>query len=453
MNKTYIDIVKHDGNRTEGDSSLILQFGIQSLSPSEIMNKSRELINWWSITEFLQLLQMHSQSQSKNKNDDVTNLLDLSDDTNPLEDKNYNKDINYDKIINTLELMSLINLYPGVGFEVFPLSKLKIGSIDLSQLLINKPIPPMKKLKTFKYGYLTVDEKNRLRPIDTNSIGEFALVGVWVYGLDIPEYQVDNEQNLWLTSQATNIVNKEDSKAQLLNSPYLWLACAKFMHDERVEKRLTASSKGSFVVVHFFHTSASPQFLEFRMVGNLNRFSKTADSKPIVNGAPKFLWLNNTNPRIQSIIPIEKLSLPKSINITHGDSESMWFVSKSVQKCIKEIFKKTKSGVRSSSKNSIGSNRISLNTVSSLGRLGATIDASHETFQDYIHTSKDRMGGPDVIQLKLHNDFPENIHNNVQMNRTRNSYQIATLKQSNEKPLPLKLVKASTPGKDLNLIS
>jgi hypothetical protein len=284
------------------------------------LNKAKERLSFCSVLEFLEILEGHQQSKGGRN---LTNLLDLSDESNPLDLQNYKRSLNYNKMINLLEIMSLSNLYPGVSFEIFPLSKIKIASVDLSQLLINKPIPPTNKLKTFQYGYLSIDERNRLRPIDTNSSENTSCIGVWVYGLDIPSYKVESDQNMCMQSDASNSVNRENAKAQLLNNPYLWLTCTKFMHDERIEKRLSASSKDSFVIVHFFNNTASPQFLEFRMMGTLNRHPRNSEALNIKSPPPKFITLNEVNPKSQELVKLEDMSYPGSLNVIDGTSEQM----------------------------------------------------------------------------------------------------------------------------------
>ena len=202
-----------------------------------------------------------------------------------------------------LEILSLCNLYPGVSFEVYPLSKIKIANVDLSQLLINKPVAPVSKLRTFQYGYLGLDDRNRLKPVLTKDGDSEPLVGVWVYGLDIPAYNIQLDHNPCLESNASAATNRENDKAQILNNPYVWLACTKFMHDQRVGKRMTMSSKDTFVIVHFFNSNVSPQFLEFRMVGSLNRqqVSKHETKAEITN----IITFDKVNPKYQDSVDLE----------------------------------------------------------------------------------------------------------------------------------------------------
>ena len=221
------------------------------------------------------------------------------------------------------------------------------------------------------------------------------------------------------------------------------IACTKFMQDDRIKRRLSAGSRGSFIIIHFFHTKGSPQFLEFRMVGNLNRYSKTTNSHQNMLHPSKYIKLDNIDPRSQELIELEKLSKPGSISVITGPNEYMWYKSNSVQKWIREIYKKVKSGKRSNSKKSISStNRISLNTISSLGKLGDTINASHDTFQDCINAAKNN--GPDIMQYQRNLDFQENFHQNVQQFRTRNNHPMASIWGSTRKVKQLSMTKSNT---------
>lgn len=159
INKTFIDVIKIASENKQIANSIVLNFGTQSLSPLEIMNKFKDRLEFCSINDFFNTLNNLVQMRSQN-NDEVADLLQLNDDY---------QDLNYDKVINILEIMSLVNTYPGVSYEIFPISKLKIANVDLSHLLINKPMKPLKKLSTFKYGYLTIDHAKRFTPIPTNS--------------------------------------------------------------------------------------------------------------------------------------------------------------------------------------------------------------------------------------------------------------------------------------------
>lgn len=421
MNNRFIDIMPNDDSKDMNANcidEITLQFGIQSLHPLEIANKFKEDKKFYSVIDFLNLLNDHVKS--KNRQESMHKLLDLSDESNPLNDSSALEEaINFEKVINILEILSLANTYPGLSFEVVPIEKQKLTATNLSLLLINKPTPPSKKIKTFNYGYLTMDERNRLVPINTNSCRGKSLVGIWAYGLDFSEYMNSNNTE-WVANEASNDAKREDSKSQFLNNPYLWLAWTKFMHDERITKRVSISENRSFIIVHFWSKGTSPQFLEFQMIGNLDRYNKDPDWPPVKHEKAKFISLQNKNPKSESTIKIEKIH---KINIVQGESEYMWYKSKAVQKWIKEIYKKSQNHLRNSSKQSLGSGRVSLNTISSLTRHAATIDASQETFQG-LKIPKHRIS-QNIESLPFPSEFQENIHSNII--RTRNAHQFSSL--------------------------
>lgn len=123
------------------------------------------------------------------------------------------------------------------------------------------------KLDSFQTGYLWWDENNRLLPYTQSSVLKRPVVGIWVYGLDHPDYKVDRDYNPTQISMTNNQLNKEDTKAQLWISPFLWSALIKFYLDVNIHQRVSVSSKwNSFVIVHFFNASSNPQFLEFKII-------------------------------------------------------------------------------------------------------------------------------------------------------------------------------------------
>lgn len=131
------------------------------------------------------------------------------------------------------------------------------------------------------------------------------MVGLWVYGLDNPEYKVDNSLIASVRQSQTNIkANKEDQKAQMLNNPYLWATCIKFFLDDSMQQRFSASSnKSSFVIVHFSQNSSSPQFLEFKIAVKSPSVADSTDIHKIVNhreeeksSQPIVLSFNNGDP-------------------------------------------------------------------------------------------------------------------------------------------------------------
>lgn len=88
---------------------------------------------------------------------------------------------------------------------------------------------------------------------------------------------------------------------------------------------------------------------------------------------------------------------------------------------------------------------MSLNTVNSVHKMGATIDSSRENFGDYANLSKERRHIPhENIALNIGSDHKENVHSN--MNRTRNnpSMKSLTIKSSVNSNSNIKMIKSST---------
>lgn len=67
------------------------------------------------------------------------------------------------------------------------------------------------------------------------------------------------------------------------------------------------------------------------------------------------------------------------------------YKAKTVKKCVREVFKRKSQPNRSNSKQSVNSTRMSLNTISSVSKLGCTVDVSKDNFNDYMRASKERM--------------------------------------------------------------
>lgn len=94
---------------------------------------------------------------------------------------------------------------------------------------------------------------------------------------------------------------------------------------------------------------------------------------------------------------------------------------------MKEVLKR-KERNRSTSKQSVTSSRMSLNTISSLNRLGNTINASKDSFQACLKSSIERpLPQPETIRLKLLSDQVENIPSNMGMYKGRNNASLSSL--------------------------
>lgn len=112
------------------------------------------------------------------------------------------------------------------------------------------------------------------------------------------------------------------------------------------------------------------------------------------------------------------------------------YKAKTVKKWVREVFKRRRQANRSNSKQSVNSTRMSLNTISSLAKLGYTMNASKENFNEFLRASKERMI----------TDQTENIPSNVLNKRTRNTSSLTSLygKKSMNSTANLKIVKTNT---------
>lgn len=134
-----------------------------------------------------------------------------------------------------------------------------------------------------------------------------------------------------------------------------------------------------------------------------------------------------------------RISLSKQKNLIDT------YKSKSVRKLVKEIFRRKSKPGRSDSKQSVTTSRVSLNTISSLGRLGNTIDASKDSFRGYIGASNDKPLQPENIRLRLISDS-ENIPTNVGLYKGRNNASLSSLhsKTINSNAPGFKMIKSNT---------
>jgi hypothetical protein len=100
------------------------------MDPKAIIEQSQVAENFIGKEDFIRiLLDQIGPSKSDDKN-----ILDYSDFDSLSYSPEYLK-----HIIDTLDVVSLSSLFPNVSFEVSEIPKLKIASIPLSHLLINKP--------------------------------------------------------------------------------------------------------------------------------------------------------------------------------------------------------------------------------------------------------------------------------------------------------------------------
>lgn len=131
-------------------------------------------------------------------------------------------------------------------------------------------------------------------------------------------------------------------------------------------------------------------------------------------------------------------------------SQENIFTSKNVKKWVKDILKRKARGDRSNSKNSISSNRISLNTISSVGKLGGTIDASRDSFKNFDNISIERnIWIPGTQNLKVSIENQENISSNIIIDRTRNITAVNSfsVKNSTRNQTHSKMIKSNTLSK------
>ena len=138
------------------------------------------------------------------------NLLDFSDFESNEDDLKHER-IELKRILDIIDLISCSSLYPNVSFEITPLDKLKIAATSLSQILINKPKQPDEKLRNISSGYLCLDPDGRLMPISSSNCMNRSIVGVWVYGADMPAYQVQStDSNTVRAREVSMRTNKEE---------------------------------------------------------------------------------------------------------------------------------------------------------------------------------------------------------------------------------------------------
>ena len=131
-------------------------------------------------------------------------------------------------------------------------------------------------------------------------------------------------------------------------------------------------------------------------------------------------------------------------------SQENIFTSKNVKKWVKDILKRKTRGDRSNSKNSISSNRISINTISSVGKLGGTIDASRDSFKNFDNISIERnIWIPGTQNFKVSIENQENISSNIIIDRTRNITAVNSfsVKNSTRNQTNSKMIKSNTLSK------
>ncbi|CAI2369163.1 unnamed protein product [Moneuplotes crassus] len=408
------------------DSEIEMQFGIQSMSAKSIIELSNRRRSTQTKEELMSIYNKtleKNQSEGYNQQD---NLLDFSDaeildqlEASPRKIKH---------ILDIIDLVYLTSAHPNVAFDITQISKLKICNYPLSNILVNNPKHPEAKLKSMNSGYLTLDEVSRLVPVPTNldQILDKPCVGVWIYGLDIPNYQCSSDESDMVRESELSIKNnKEEYKLSLIKSPFLWSALVKFLIDKKIKGRFSISDKkDKFLLVHFLNQSSSPQFYEFSLssvfqnirdsIGTERHGIKT---KRTLEGYCTVLGLNNKNPFSSETVKVDKIT-----RISQNKNQKILnaYCSKSVKNCIKDIFKRKNN--RSSSRKSITSSRMSMEHKGSLGRLRNTIDHSNQGISAGIRQSNDRNAHhPENIRLKLISENMENIHTNISSQRGRNS--------------------------------
>ena len=334
-------------------------------------------------------------------------------------------------------MISLSSIYPNVSFELTLISRLKITDMLMSQLLVNKPKYPEHKLKTMNSGYLTLDENSRLVPISSKESLTSSYVGIWVYGLDLPNYQASSDESEMVRASEISIRNnKEEYKLSLIKSPFLWASLIKFLIDENINKRVsTSKEKDSFILVHFMNQNTSPQFYEFSLSSlsqNIRNSTITeahgVESMKISNGTCTLLSLNGSSPYSEEVVNSKfcytvNVLVDKISRIIPNKCKNLMeaYTSKTVRKCIKDYLKR-KAKNRSNSRQSVGSSRMTLHAKGSLSRLTNTIDASKDSFGTLMRASVEKpLHHPESIRLKLISDQIENIPANVGPSRGRNT--------------------------------
>lgn len=299
VNCAKVDWVHHDpeaiDNYSESQSYVNLRFGINWLSPKEIIEQEKENDNFISKHKLFKLLYDNMKAtNSKRKMEDADWLLDFSDFKNDDEYERTTSREQFKRYTDLIDVISCSSLFPNISFSITQKDKLKIAATSLSQLLINKPENPSDRFKTFYSGYLCLDSNNRLLPVQSNASVNKPFVGVWVYGLDIPAYRVKGDSDQTRTSNANPLTDKDKSRIRQLESPYLWAALVKFLLDESIQSRIsTGENKDSFVLVHFAKVSSSPQFYEFRLSPSDQmsvRNSKATERSGGVNGISQSKW-------------------------------------------------------------------------------------------------------------------------------------------------------------------
>jgi len=186
-------------------------------------------------------------------------------------------------ICDVSEVLSLATKYSNssrrIIFEINMISKLKIAATSLSHILINKPTRKEDKLESFSYGYLWLDPQHRIIPLSASAYINEPLVGVWVFGLDIEQYQMLTD-NLMNKKHKRNDMNyksidkhpsnsTEDpvitNRTNLMWNPLVWASMIRFYTDEAIQRRISISSqKSTFLLANFSRKNSSVQFYQFR---------------------------------------------------------------------------------------------------------------------------------------------------------------------------------------------
>jgi hypothetical protein len=162
--RSYDDNQQKYGRDLPDEKSVVLQFGIQSLAPNNILEVFE--LNERYIDKsvlFEQLNGIINRDKQNNPTQEQDNLLDFSD---------FEDDFRIDQkqvkfMLDVLDVISFTSVFPNVSYEITPILKMKIADLSMSQLLINKPAYPDVKLKSLTMGYLTIDTNSRLVPFDS----------------------------------------------------------------------------------------------------------------------------------------------------------------------------------------------------------------------------------------------------------------------------------------------
>ena len=146
-------------------------------------------------------------------------------------------------------------LLPLVSFEVTPIANLKLVATPFTRLLFHKPREGEEfysaggGFSSFQTGFLMIEGRKRVVPLAANDpfIWEAPLVGVWTYGLELPEALAGAEMNRF---------EKEELKASLLRNPLVWAALCRFLFCRHFQMRYSASQgKNTFLLINFFKNS------------------------------------------------------------------------------------------------------------------------------------------------------------------------------------------------------